>query len=57
MASALRCHLLIGPPGSGKSSVAAVLAAQLKASGAVVALLSTDQVRQELYGDAGFKGE
>jgi len=57
MASPLRCHLLIGPPGSGKSTVAKRLVALLETSGEVVELLSTDQVRQDLYGDAAIKGQ
>lgn len=47
----LRCHLLIGPPASGKSTLAAVLAEQI---GAVV--LSPDALREELFGDAGHQG-
>ena len=43
----LRCHLLIGPPASGKTTLAGVLA---QLTGAVV--LSTDVVRAELFGDA-----
>jgi predicted kinase len=47
----LRCHLLIGPPASGKSTLAAVLAER---TGAIV--LSTDAIRAELYGDASVQG-
>ena len=47
----LRCHLLIGPPASGKTSLAGVLA---QLTGAVV--LSTDLVRAELFGDAAVQG-
>ncbi len=47
----LRCHLLIGPPASGKTTLAAVLA---QLTGAVV--LSTDVVRGELFGDAAVQG-
>jgi len=47
----LRCHLLIGPPASGKSTLAAVLAER---TGAIV--LSTDAIRAELYGDAAVQG-
>jgi predicted kinase len=47
----LRCHLLIGPPASGKTTLAGVLAQR---TGAVV--LSTDVVRQELFGDAAVQG-
>jgi predicted kinase len=47
----LRCHLLIGPPASGKTTLARVLA---ELTGAVV--LSTDLVRHELFGDAAVQG-
>jgi predicted kinase len=47
----LRCHLLIGPPASGKTTLAGVLA---ELSGAVA--LSTDVVRGELFGDAAVQG-
>jgi predicted kinase len=47
----LRCHLLIGPPASGKSTLAEVLAER---TGAIV--LSTDAIRAELYGDAAVQG-
>ncbi|MFO0138263.1 MAG: AAA family ATPase, partial [Cyanobacteriota bacterium] len=47
----LRCHLLIGPPASGKTTLAGVLA-QLTGAG----VLSTDVVRQELFGDAAVQG-
>ena len=47
----LRCHLLIGPPASGKTTLAGVLA---QLTGAVV--LSTDVVRGELFGDAAVQG-
>ncbi|MFN5698408.1 MAG: AAA family ATPase [Cyanobacteriota bacterium] len=47
----LRCHLLIGPPASGKTTLAGVLA---ELTGAVV--LSTDVVRAELFGDAAVQG-
>jgi hypothetical protein len=47
----LRCHLLIGPPASGKTTLAGVLA---ELTGAVV--LSTDVVRHELFGDAAVQG-
>ena len=51
MTAPLRCHLLIGAPASGKTTLAAVLA---KLTGAVV--LSTDVVRAELFGDAAVQG-
>ena len=47
----LRCHLLIGPPASGKTTMAGVLA---QLTGAVV--LSTDVVRGELFGDEAVQG-
>ena len=47
----LRCHLLIGPPASGKTTLAAVLA---RLCGATV--LSTDVVRAELFGDPAVQG-
>ncbi len=50
-AAPLRCHLLIGPPASGKTTLAGSLA---KLTGALV--LSTDVVRGELFGDAAVQG-
>jgi predicted kinase len=47
----LRCHLLIGPPASGKTTLAGVLA---ELTGAVV--VSTDVLRCELFGDAAVQG-
>lgn len=47
----LRCHLLIGPPASGKSTLARVLA---QLTGSVV--LSTDALRAELFGEAAAQG-
>jgi predicted kinase len=47
----LRCHLLIGPPASGKTTLAAVLA---DLTGALV--LSTDAIRREAFGDAAVQG-
>ena len=47
----LRCHLLIGPPASGKTTLAGVLA---ELTGAVV--LSTDELRSELFGDPAVQG-
>ena len=51
MAAALRCHLLIGPPASGKSTIAELLAPLLDAE-----LFSTDRIREELYGDPMIQG-
>ena len=51
MTAPLRCHLLIGPPASGKTTLAGVLA---ELTGAVV--LSTDLLRDELFGDAAVQG-
>jgi len=51
MAPALRCHLLIGPPASGKTTIAAKLAPLLDAE-----LFSTDQIREEIYGDPLIQG-
>ena len=47
----LRCHLLIGPPASGKTTTAALLAPLLQAE-----VFSTDRIREELYGDAAIQG-
>ena len=47
----LRCHLLIGPPASGKTTLAGVLA---ELTGAMV--LSTDGVRGEVFGDPAVQG-
>lgn len=46
------CHLLIGPPGSGKST----LAAQLQAQFSPCVIVSTDRIRQDLYGDEAHQG-
>ena len=51
MTQPLRCHLLIGPPASGKTTVAGVLA---DITGAAV--ISTDALRSELFGDAAHQG-
>jgi len=53
----LRCHLLIGPPGSGKTTLAHQLAPLLQAANGEPGLvLSTDAIREELFGDAGVQG-
>lgn len=55
--SPLRCHLLIGPPGSGKTTLAHELAPLLQGDGELQALvLSTDSIRAELFGDAAVQG-
>ena len=56
-AAPLRCHLLIGPPASGKTTLARTLAPLLTAPGAPPALvLSTDAIRAEVFGDAAVQG-
>lgn len=49
--SPLRCHLLIGPAASGKSTLAKVLAECTNAT-----VLSPDAIRAELYGDEADQG-
>lgn len=46
------CHFLIGVPGSGKSTFAAELAKLGN-----YRLVSTDAIRQQLYGDASIQGD
>ncbi|MDZ8185707.1 MAG: ATP-binding protein [Nostoc sp. ChiSLP02] len=46
------CHFLIGVPGSGKSTLAAELAKLGN-----YRIVSTDTIRQQLYGDASIQGE
>ena len=55
--SPLRCHLLIGPPASGKTTLARDLAPLLQSeSGEPALVLSTDAIRAELFGDAAVQG-
>ena len=53
----LRCHLLIGQPASGKTTLAKALAPLLTGPGEPPALvLSTDVIRAEVFGDAAVQG-
>ena len=53
----LRCHLLIGQPASGKTTLAKALAPLLASPGEPPALvLSTDVIRAEVFGDAAVQG-
>ncbi|MEB3185453.1 MAG: ATP-binding protein [Cyanobacteriota bacterium] len=53
----LRCHLLIGPPASGKTTTARALAPLLSGSeGQSAVVLSTDALRAEVFGDAAVQG-
>jgi predicted kinase len=53
----LRCHLLIGQPASGKTTLARSLAPLLTAPGEPQAVvLSTDALRAEVFGDAAVQG-
>lgn len=49
----LICHCLIGPPGAGKSTLAQQWVARLPQHKWV----STDHIRQDLFGDATFQGD
>ncbi len=46
------CHILIGCPGSGKST----LATQMLKSDSNYRIVSTDNIRQQLFGDETFQG-
>ena len=53
----LRCHLLIGQPASGKTTLARALAPLLTAPAETPAVvLSTDAIRAEVFGDAAVQG-
>jgi predicted kinase len=53
----LRCHVLIGHPASGKTTVAGLLAPLLHGpNGEAALVLSTDRLRQEAFGDAAVQG-
>jgi len=53
----LRCHLLIGQPASGKTTLAKALAPLLTGPGDPPAqVLSTDVIRAEVFGDAAVQG-
>jgi predicted kinase len=52
MASPPLCHMLIGPPGSGKTTLARHLHQLIPQS----CVVSTDQIRQHLYGDPIIQG-
>ncbi len=53
----LRCHLLIGQPASGKTTLAKALAPLLSGPDEPPALvLSTDLIRAEVFGDAAVQG-
>ncbi len=51
MSSKIRCHMFIGIPASGKSTLAQKIAPNINAE-----ILSTDQIREELYGDETIQG-
>ena len=52
MNSPLTCHFLIGSPGSGKSTLAAQVSQIISSS----RVISTAQIRAQLYGDAAIQG-
>ncbi|MCT0212442.1 MULTISPECIES: ATP-binding protein [unclassified Synechococcus] len=57
MSVPLSCHLLIGPPASGKTTLANELAPLLTPAGDPPAVvLSTDRIRADVFGDAAVQG-
>lgn len=53
----LRCHLLMGPPGSVKTPLARDLASLIVGpKGQPAVVLSTDAIRADLFGDAAVQG-
>lgn len=52
MNTPLTCHFLIDSPGSGKSTLAAQMSQIISGS----QIISTDQIRAQLYGDAATQG-
>ena len=53
----LRCHVMIGPPASGKTTTALALAPLLRGpDGQPAVVLSTDGIRAEIFGDAAVQG-
>jgi predicted kinase len=53
MNAPLICHFLVGSPGSGKSTLAARMNQIIPGS----RVISTDQIRSQLYGDASIQGD
>ena len=56
MKAPVRCHLLIGPPASGKTTLAPRLAPLLAPRGPPALVLCTDRLRAEVFGDAAVQG-
>ncbi|MCP9928856.1 AAA family ATPase [Cyanobium sp. CH-040] len=57
MPAPLRCHLLIGQPASGKTTLAKALAPLLtRPNEPAAVVLSTDAIRAEVFGDAAVQG-
>ena len=53
----LRCHVMVGPPASGKTTTALALAPLLRGpEGQPPVVLSTDAIRAEIFGDASVQG-